>query len=88
MEKEAREKCLQLVMIIVTSPAGRYVNTEKHYYLEITNVVDKMNEEPAERVSYAQKSLIICRLVPDTDGVCKIGHLTSELQAVVNDNLP
>jgi len=68
---------------------GRVQNPGKRYYLElIKECFEELNAKMSGDVSMATKAMIICGLIPDTDGEWKVSQLSKELQAVVNANMP
>lgn len=68
---------------------GRVENPGKHYYLElIKECFEELNSKMSEAVNMAMKSMIICGVIPDTDGEWKVSQLSKELQVVVNANMP
>jgi len=67
---------------------GRLRNPGKHYYLRLVKeTIDELNARTIGGISVARKSMIVCGLCKDIDGIWKREQLTSELQQIVADNL-
>lgn len=68
---------------------GRIVNPGKHFMLELVKqVIDRLNDRVIDGISLARRSMIMCGLLPDVTGTWTVTQLTSELQKIVNENLP
>lgn len=88
-KKKWEQKRAELIPIGAYTSTGRITNPGKHFYLQLVkDVVDDLNQRVSPRgLSLARESLIHTGLAPDADGIWKISQLTSELQAIVQENI-
>jgi len=67
---------------------GRLPNPGKRFYLELVkDFIDELNERMTGEIKNAQKAMIMCGFVPDSDGIWKIEQLSTELKVIVLNNL-
>ncbi len=51
-------------------------------------VVEDLNSCTVDGMSLANRSLIICGLIPSNDGVWRVQQLNEDLRKIVEDNRP
>lgn len=56
--------------------------------LLIKECIDGLNQRISGTMKMARKSMIMCGLIPDSDGVRKISQLSSELKEIAARNVP
>lgn len=70
----------------IFTSTGRIPNPGKHFYLEmVRDVVDEINSRIDAGMSESRRALIMCGMVPSSDGVWEIEQLTPELQSIVHE---
>ena len=63
-------------------------NPGKYFFLQLVKeVVDELNSRTIGNITLARKSLIMCGLIPDEDGVWKLEQLTPELRNIAESNI-
>ena len=86
--KKCNQKLVQLIQTNDCTNTGRVRNPGKSYYLEvIKEFIEELNNRTHGHISMARKSMMMCELIPDVDGVCRIHQLSMELREIVNSNL-
>jgi len=53
----------------------------------VKDCISELNERMTGDIKMSQKAMIMCGLVPDSDGLWKIEQLSSELKVIVLNNL-